>query len=221
MWAIGAHRLGNWLYAEPPAAPIRLPLKVVSFVVVKLCQVVMEMDIDPQATIGGGLYIGHIGGVHINPGAVMGRNCDLAHRITIGASAMGRSGIPVLGDEVYIGTGAALVGRIRIGSGAKIAANSLVITNVPAGATVMGVPARIIMQPPKIAGAKAAAVSPAVGTAAVPKSVQGDPAVAEIDPAVDVSVAVEYQTVEPVGAHAQAASASLLVEKLEAGAVRA
>ena len=93
----------------------------------------MEMCIDPQATIGGGLYIAHIGGVHINPQAIVGRNCDIAHRVTIGASAMGRQGAPVLGDNVYIGTGATLVGKIKIGSGAKIAANTLVITNVPRG----------------------------------------------------------------------------------------
>ena len=60
---------------------------------------------------------------------------------------MGRSGIPVIGDDVYIGTGAVLVGKIRIGSGAKIAANTLVMTNVPEGATVMGVPGRIVMRP--------------------------------------------------------------------------
>ena len=104
----------------------------------------MEMCIDPP-----GLYIGHIGGVHINPQAILGSNCDLAHRVTIGASAMGRQGAPVLGDDVYIGTGATLVGRIKVGSGAKIAANTLVISNIPAGATVMGVPGRIIMHPAK------------------------------------------------------------------------
>lgn len=107
----------------------------------------MEMCIDPQAIIGPGLYIGHIGGVHINPGAVLGKDCDVAHRVTIGTSAMGRPGAPVIGDNVYIGTGATLVGRVKVGSGAKIAANSLVISNVPEGATVMGVPARIIMRP--------------------------------------------------------------------------
>jgi serine O-acetyltransferase len=112
----------------------------------KLCLVFMEMDLSPQAEIGDGLYIGHIGGVHINPGAVIGRNCDLAHRVTIGASAMGRSGVPVLGDNVYVGTGAVLMGKIKIGDNAKIAANSLVMTNVPAGATVMGVPGRIVMR---------------------------------------------------------------------------
>lgn len=148
VWSIACYRLGNWLHTARPNILIRIPLKVVSYCLLKWCEVFMEMCIDPQATIGPGFYIGHIGGVHINPQAVLGANCDLAHRITIGASAMGRQGAPVLGDEVYIGTGATLLGKIKIGSGAKIAANTLVITNVPAGATVMGVPGRIILRPP-------------------------------------------------------------------------
>jgi serine O-acetyltransferase len=89
----------------------------------------------------------------------LGKNCDLAHRVTIGASAMGRQGAPVLGDDVYIGTGATLVGKIKVGDGAKIAANTLVISNVPAGATVMGVPGRIIMRPAKAVEPPVAAVS--------------------------------------------------------------
>lgn len=147
VWSIACYRLGHWVYVEKPNILLRLPLKLVSFVFTLFCVVFMEMDIDPQAEIGGGLYIGHIGGVHINPGAVLGRNCDLAHRVTIGASAMGRKGLPVLGDDVYIGTGATLVGKIKVGKGAKIAANTLVMTNVPEGATVMGVPGRIVMRP--------------------------------------------------------------------------
>jgi len=63
----------------------------------------------------------------------------------------GSPGAPVIGNNVYIGTGATLVGKIKVGNGAKIAANTLVITNVPEGATVMGVPGRIIMRPPKAA----------------------------------------------------------------------
>jgi len=147
VWAIACYRLGNWLLTAKPSFPVRIPLKLVSFVGNKFCEVFMEMCIDPGASIGGGLYVGHIGGVHINPEAVLGKNCDIAHRVTIGASAMGRKGIPVLGDNVYVGTGATLVGKIRIGSGAKIAANTLVMTNVPDGATVMGVPGRIILRP--------------------------------------------------------------------------
>src|SRR5271154_736136 len=151
VWSIGCYRLGNWLHVARPAFLIRAPLKVVSFFANKFCEVFMEMCIDPHASIGPGLYIGHIGGGHINPQAILGSNCDLAHRVTIGTSAMGRQGAPVLGNDVYIGTGATLVGKIKVGNGAKIAANTLVISNIPDGATVMGVPGRIIMRPPKAA----------------------------------------------------------------------
>jgi serine O-acetyltransferase len=149
VWAIACYRLGNWLNVSRPFILIRIPLKFISFFANKICEVFMEMCIDPQASIGDGLYISHIGGIHINPQAVLGRNCDVAHRVTIGASAMGRQGAPVLGDDVYIGTGATLVGKIKVSSGAKIAANTLVISNIPEGATVMGVPGRIIMRPRK------------------------------------------------------------------------
>jgi serine O-acetyltransferase len=149
VWAIAFYRLGNWLNVKRPPWPIRIPVKLVFFVGYKFCEVFMEMCIDAQATIGGGLCINHIGGVHINPQAVIGKNCDIAHRVTIGTSAMGRPDAPAIGDNVYIGTGATIVGKIRIGSGAKIAANTLVMSNVPEGATVMGVPGRIIMRPPK------------------------------------------------------------------------
>ena len=165
IWAIASYRLSNWLYVDQPPALIRIPLKIFSFFIVKWCVIFMEMDLDPQARIGGGLYIGHIGGVHINPGAILGENCDVAHRVTIGASAMGRQGIPVIGSNVYIGTGATLVGKIKVGDGAKIAANTLVITNVPAGATVMGVPGRIIMRAKVVSPAPA----PDVQIEAAPK----------------------------------------------------
>src|SRR5215469_902546 len=113
VWAIASYRLSNWLHVQKPIALVRLPLKVFSFLMERFCVIFMEMDLDPQATIGGGLYIGHIGGVHINPGAVLGRNCDVAHRVTVGTSAMGRQGAPSIGDGVYIGTGATLIGKIK------------------------------------------------------------------------------------------------------------
>lgn len=159
VWAISIYRLGNWLYTEKPFILLRIPLKIVYFFAYMFSELVMEMCLDPQATIGGGLFIAHIGGIHINPQAIIGSNCDIAHRVTIGASAMGRQGSPTIGNNVYIGTGAALVGKIKIGNGAKIAANTLVITNVPDGATVMGVPGRIVMRPPKTAQPPAAAAA--------------------------------------------------------------
>lgn len=149
IWAITIYRFGHWLYSTNPFFLIRIPLKLLYLLAYMFSEVVMEMCLDPQATIGGGLYIAHIGGIHINPQAIIGSNCDIAHRVTIGASAMGRQGSPVVGDRVYIGTGATLVGKIKIGNGARIAANTLVMSNIPEGATVMGVPGRIVMRPPK------------------------------------------------------------------------
>ncbi len=149
IWAITIFRFGHWLHTEKPFVLIRIPLKIVHLFAYMFSEVVMEMCLDPQATVGGGLYIAHIGGIHINPQAVVGSNCDIAHRVTIGASAMGRQGSPTVGNNVYIGTGATLVGKIKVGDGAKIAANTLVMTNIPEGATVMGVPGRIIMRGPK------------------------------------------------------------------------
>jgi serine O-acetyltransferase len=64
--------------------------------------------------------------------------------VTIGTSAGGRAGAPTIGDEAYVGAGAKVIGSIRVGTGAKIAANSLVVTDVAEGATVMGVPARVV-----------------------------------------------------------------------------
>jgi serine O-acetyltransferase len=117
------------------------------------------MGISPRASIGEGLYIGHIGGVIIHQDAVIGKNCDISHRVTIGSAAMGRTGAPTLGDDVYVGTGSTIVGKIRIGSGARIAANTLVIDDVPEGATIMGVPGRILFAPRIPVGAAAASVA--------------------------------------------------------------
>lgn len=147
IWAIAFYRLRNWVNVANPPWLIRIPLVVFCFLPNRFCEAFFAMGISPGASIGEGLYIGHIGGVIISQQAVIGRNCDISHRVTIGTSAMGREGAPVLGDNIYVGTGSTLVGKIRIGSGAKIAANTLVIDDVPEGATMMGVPGRILFAP--------------------------------------------------------------------------
>ena len=149
IWAIACYRMRNWVNVARPSWPVRLPLVLLLFAANKFSEVFLAMCISPGASIADGLYIGHVGGVHISQQAIIGRNCDIAHRVTIGASAMGRQGAPVIGDDVYIGTGATLIGKIRIGNGARIAANTLVLDDVPDGATMMGVPGRIVLGPPR------------------------------------------------------------------------
>jgi serine O-acetyltransferase len=147
VWSVAFYRLRNWVNTEKPAWPIRIPLIALCFLPNRFCEAFFLMGISPGASIGGGLYIGHVGGVIIHQEAIIGTNCDISHRVTIGTSAMGRKGAPVLGDNIYVGTGSTIVGKIKIGSGAKIAANTLVIDDVPEGATMMGVPGRILFAP--------------------------------------------------------------------------
>ena len=92
--------------------------------------------------IGGGLLIPHPNGIVIHPQAQLGINCLLFQQVTLGAG--GAPGLPVLGNGVDVGAGARILGGVRIGDGARIGANAVVLCDVPAGATAVGVPARVI-----------------------------------------------------------------------------
>lgn len=93
--------------------------------------------------IGKGFYIGHFGTVVISVNAEIGDNCNVAHNVTIGAARGKRAGAPKLGDRVWVGTGAVLVGNITIGSNVLIAPNAYVNFDVPDHSLVIGNPARI------------------------------------------------------------------------------
>lgn len=95
--------------------------------------------------IGEGFYIGHYGTIVINVKAKIGKNCNITHNTTIGQANRGKlKGYPTIGDNVYIGTGAVIVGNINIGSNVLIAPNSFVNMDVPDRSVVVGNPAKII-----------------------------------------------------------------------------
>jgi serine O-acetyltransferase len=144
LWAIAWYRFGNFVYRGNSLRILRAPLKVVHFAGGIFCEAVLQMRLPPNAKIGGGLYISHVGGVVLHHRTVIGKHCNLSHQVTIGTAGLGRTGVPRIGDNVSIGAGAVLIGDIQIGDGARIAANSLVNRDVPPGATAMGVPAKIV-----------------------------------------------------------------------------
>ena len=134
--AMQIHRAARWLHTRGvPLAP-KLLRKVV--------QVLHGSWLPPEADIGEGTELGYGGmGVVIHAAAKIGKNCFLSPQVTIGGRS-GLEGAPVLEDGVVVGSGAKILGPIRIGAGAQIGANAVVIHDVRAGATVAGVPAREI-----------------------------------------------------------------------------
>jgi serine O-acetyltransferase len=100
-----------------------------------------------ETSIGSGFYIGHFGGIVVNERSVIGKNCNISHGVTLGEANRGeRKGCPVIGDNVYIGPGAKIVGAVRIGNDVAIGANSVVTKDVPDHSVVVGIPGRVISQ---------------------------------------------------------------------------
>lgn len=103
------------------------------------------LEISPATRIGPGLYIGHFGGIVISPEATLGSNVNVAQGVTIGVTRRGaRIGAPILGDRVWIGANAILVGKISIGNDALIAPGAYVNFDVPEHAVVMGNPGKVV-----------------------------------------------------------------------------
>ena len=95
------------------------------------------------AEFGPGFVLIHSTGVVINGRVRGGCNVFIEHQVTIGAE---RRSSPTLGDDVFIGAGAKVLGAVNVGDGARIGANAVVVRDVPAGATVVGIPARVVRQ---------------------------------------------------------------------------
>ena len=103
--------------------------------------IVTGADIPVNCRLGGGLLMPHPNGIVIHPDAEIGPNCLLFQQVTIGTRG---GGAPRIEGHVDIGAGAKILGTLTVGRHAQIGANSVVLEDVPAGATAVGIPARIV-----------------------------------------------------------------------------
>ncbi len=103
------------------------------------------IEIHPGATIGKGLFIDHGTGVVIGETAEIGDNCTLYQGVTLGGTGkdVGKRH-PTLGNNVMVGAGAKILGPFKVGDNSKIAANAVVLSEVPSDSTAVGIPARIV-----------------------------------------------------------------------------
>lgn len=134
--AVWAYRVAHNLWCRGH----RLSARIVS----ALARLHTGVDIHPAARLGRRLFIDHANGVVIGATTTMGDDCILFHQVTLGGVSMtpGKRH-PTLGDRVMVGAGAKVLGPIRIGTGAKVAANAVVVKDVPDGCVAIGVPAQL------------------------------------------------------------------------------
>ena len=120
-------------------------LGLVGFLFLEINKFLNGCVIGRGATFDGGLVLMHPVGVVINGGVKGGKNIVIESGVVIGAARNGEPvEVPTLGDDIFIGSGAKILGGIKIGSRVKIGANAVVLSDVPDGATVVGIPAKVV-----------------------------------------------------------------------------
>ena len=132
-----AHMISHFLYKKNLLFLARLISQIARFLT--------GIEIDPGATLGAGILIDHGMGVVIGETAELGDRITIYHGTTLGGTGKEKGKRhPTVGDNVVIGAGSKVLGNIKIGSNSKIGANSVVLDDVPEGATVVGIPGKVV-----------------------------------------------------------------------------
>lgn len=144
-WAVFQYRIAHFVYKKLRVPVLWQLLRFVCLLWQKLIEIVTGISIPASTSIGHSFYIGHFGGIFINADAIIGSNCNIAQGVTIGISGQGeKRGVPIVGDNVFIGANAVLVGKIKVGNNAVIGACSMVNGSLEEDVIVLGVPAVVI-----------------------------------------------------------------------------
>jgi len=142
--AIFFHKIANFFYV----AGFDLLARIIS----QATRFFTGIEIHPGAKIGKNLFIDHGMGVVIGETSEIGKNVTIYHAVTLGGiapsidsnSQRNEKRHPTIGDDVVIGSGAQIIGPVKVGNGSRIAANAVVVNNVPENATMVGIPAKVI-----------------------------------------------------------------------------
>jgi serine O-acetyltransferase len=126
---------------------LRFRVPVLPRILKILNRILFSVSLPPSVQVGKNVTFGYQGlGIVVHRQARIGSNVVISPNVVIGGKGGGRPGAPIIEDDVVIGAGACILGNVRIGHGAIVGANAVVLTDVPAEATVVGAPARVIAQ---------------------------------------------------------------------------
>jgi len=138
--ALQSHRISHWLWSQGR--------ETLAFYLQSRMSEIFQVDINPAARIGKGVFFDHGTGIVIGETAVIGDDVSMLHGVTLGGTGAERGDRhPKIGKGVLLGAGAKILGNITIGDYAKIASGSVVLKPVPAHCTAAGVPARLVNCP--------------------------------------------------------------------------
>lgn len=141
-WAIFQYRIAHSMYTKVRIPILKQFLQLLCLLWQKVIEMTTGISIPASAVIGHSFYIGHFGGIILNAKTVIGNNCNLSQGVTIGVSGLDdRRGVPVIGNNVYIGANAIVAGKISIEDNVVIGACSLVTTDAKKDSVMLGVPA--------------------------------------------------------------------------------
>lgn len=142
IWAIAVYRFGRRVDARR-RGPTKWVLSKLYLAIYRIVETLTGITLPKECAIGPGLRIWHFGNIIVHSDSIVGSHCSIRHGVTIG-SRHDDGPTPVIGDAVEIGAYAQILGGIHVGSGARIGAMTVVLHDVPPGATVVGNPGRIV-----------------------------------------------------------------------------
>lgn len=143
LWALLQYRMASGVFRSRLPAPVKAPLLLAAVLGHKLAEMVTGISLPYRADLLPGLYIGHFGPLLVNDACRVGAGCNLSQGVSIGVTGRGEHrGAPVIGNRVYIGANAVVVGPVTVGDDAVVGAASLVAQDVRPSTTAVGVPAR-------------------------------------------------------------------------------
>ncbi|WP_297517224.1 serine acetyltransferase [Flavobacterium sp.] len=144
-WALFQYRIAHFFHQKVRIQPFRMLVMLPMYVWQKGVEIMTGISIPASAQIGHSFYMAHFGGIILNSNTIIGNNCNISQGVTIGVSGLGvKRGVPIIGNNVYIGANAVIAGKISISDNSLIGACSLVSSDVPENGVVVGVPAILV-----------------------------------------------------------------------------
>jgi serine O-acetyltransferase len=149
-WVMVVYRFGRWRYDVRPVVARKF-FSLIYRILYKIAQIITGIELPCEVPVGRNFVIDHFGGIVISGYAQFGDNCRIRDGVVVGIRRVGEPRAPVIGNNVDIGSGAKLLGPIRIGDNVLVGANAVVLCDVPDNSVAVGVPA--VVKPRRTGGA--------------------------------------------------------------------